>query len=109
MRRTLSIAVVAAVLLAGCTGLGGLTSSVSIAEQRCGDVLGAGGCAVTLHNTGDDAERVTVTVDALVGEEVVASGSKTVEVAGGGNESVIVGASAPGRSVTYEVTVEPAE
>lgn len=107
-RTLLVVAVVAMVALAGCTGIGDLTSSVTVEERGCGEILGAGGCRVTLANAGDTDTRVRVTVDAMVGDEVVASGAETTVVPAKGEETVVVEASAPGQSVTYEVTVEEA-
>jgi hypothetical protein len=99
------IALATLVLAAGCLG-GGPT----VAEQDCGNIGGIGGCAVTVENPSDEAMEVEVTVEAVDADDnVVASGTETVLVAGNSREEVTVGASNAGGDVDrYEVSVERA-
>lgn len=100
-----SIALATLLLAAGCLGGG-----PEVVEQDCGNIGGVGGCAVTVENPTDEAMEVEVTVEALDAEDnVVASGTETVLVAGNSREEVTVGASNAGGEVDrYEVSVQQA-
>ncbi len=105
LRALAGLALALTVLLAGCTGAG-----PRIVERECGNVVGVGGCVVTVENPSDEAAEVTVTVEALTADdEVVATGTETVVLAGGERREVTVGASNAGGEVErYEATVEQA-
>lgn len=100
-----SIALSTLLFIAGCLG-GGPT----VAEQDCGNIGGIGGCAVTVENPSDEAMEVEVRVEAVdTDDNVVASGTETILVAGNSREEVTVGASNAGGNVDrYEVSVQQA-
>ena len=99
------VALAALLLAAGCLGGG-----PEVVEQNCGNVGGIGGCAVTVENPTDEAMEVEVTVEAVDADDnVVASGTETILIAGNSREEVTVGASNAGGEVDrYEVSVERA-